>query len=369
MDREYSDALPGGVARGRGAGLNPGNRFEGERGLRLHVLGEHLDAVTAESPDGRQVRTEVFDDSTRRLINRVDSPDLPFHWTINPYRGCEHGCVYCYARPTHEMLGLSCGLDFETKIIAKPDAPELLRRELAASQWRGEPIAMSGVTDAYQPLERRLRITRRCLEIMAECRQPVTIVTKNRLVERDIDLLTTLAAADATRVAVSLTTLDATLAARLEPRASAPRDRLHAIRTLADAGVPVLAMIAPIIPGLTDQEVPALLAAAAKAGASSASWVMLRLPHQVKALFFDWLARHAPDRAARVEAAIRSTRGGALTESRFGARMRGHGAHAEHIKRTFEVFAKRAGLSRDVPALSSSAFRRPEMGGQMRLFG
>jgi DNA repair photolyase len=366
-DREHPDALPTGPVRGRGAGLNPGNRFEGESVVRLHVLGAHLDETRSEHPGGVQVRTNVLADRTCSIINRVDSDDLPFHWSLNPYRGCEHGCLYCYARPTHETLGLSCGLDFETKIVVKHDAPALLREELARPGWRGEPIAMSGVTDPYQPLERTLRVTRGCLEVMAECRQPVTIVTKSRLVLRDLDLLRELARHGAAAVAISVTTLDDDLAAAMEPRASAPRDRLRAVRELADAGVPVGVLMAPIVPGLTDHEIPRVLEAAAAAGARHATWVLLRLPHQVKALFLEWLHRARPLRAARVEAAIRETRDGALDDSTFGRRQRGAGARAETIAAAFALFARRHGLDGPGSPLSSTSFRRPRSA-QMTLF-
>ena len=274
----------------------------------------------------------------------------------------------CYARPTHETLGFSSGLDFETKIVAKPDAPVLLRRELASPRWRAEPIVMSGVTDCYQPLEQRLQITRRCLEVLAECRQPVGLITKNRLIVRDRDLLAALAGHRAVSVAVSLTTLDPKLAAVMEPRTSRPRDRLRAIGELADAGIPVSAMLAPIIPGLNDHEIPRLLKAAAEAGAGSASWMMLRLPHQVKTIFLDWLRVHLPDSAGRVEGLIRGLHGGRLYGARFGDRMRGHGPLAAQIAGTFKVFAVRYGLERSLPPPSSSDFRRPGDAGQMNLF-
>ncbi|MHC5114128.1 MAG: PA0069 family radical SAM protein [Planctomycetota bacterium] len=365
-DSEHRDALVHGRVRGRAAGINPGNRFDDRGGgvVRLHVLGSHLDRMAAEQPRGVQVATEVIPDATRRIINRVDSPDLPLKWTLNPYRGCEHGCAYCYARPTHEALGFSCGLDFESKIVAKHDAPKLLRRELAAPSWRGEPIAMSGVTDPYQPLERTLEITRGCLEVMAECRQPVAIVTKSRLVVRDVDLLRTLAEHDAVRVAVSVTTLDARLSRSMEPRASAPDDRLRAIRELTEAGIPVQAMIAPVIPGLTDHEIPELVQAVADAGAHDAAWIMLRLPYQLKDVFMEWLERCVPERAARVERALRDVRGGSLSSPRYGERMRGTGARADHVARTMEVFARRAGLVRVSRPMNESAFRRPCVDGQ-----
>jgi len=367
---DYADALAQGRARGRGAGLAPGNRFES---LRLHVLGEHLDQQAREHPCGAQVQTQLLTERTNTIINRVESPDIGFPWTLNPYRGCEHGCIYCYARPTHETLGLSCGLDFETRIVAKQDAPRLLRRELASPKWRGEPIVMSGVTDPYQPPEAKLRITRGCLEVMAEARQPVTIVTKNRLVLRDLDLLCELAEHRAVSVAVSLTTLDNRLASKMEPRASSPSDRLATIRALADANVPVRVMTAPIIPGLTDHEIPSLLRAASDAGAQGAGYVLLRLPHQLKALFLDWLQRHEPGRARKVESLIRQARGGKLYAASPYKRRRGQGARAEQIRETFEIFKRRYKLNQGGPGLSSAAFRRPsppeeENDGQMNLF-
>lgn len=374
-NHEYADALPNGLSRGRGAGLNPGNRFDG---IRLHMLGDHLDAerdaeirgeTGRDNPPAAGVEsTNVLVDRTQRVINRIDVPDLPFHWSVNPYRGCEHGCVYCYARPTHEMLGLSCGLDFETRIMAKPDAPRLLRKELAAPRWKGEPILMCGVTDGYQPVESKLRITRGCLEVMAACRQPVSIVTKSRLITRDIDLLSELASHHAARVAISLTTLDKALASKMEPRASSPKDRLRAIEELASAGVPVMAMIAPVIPGLTDREMPSLIEAAASAGASFAGWIMLRLPHQVKALFIEWLERHYPDRTSRIENQVRGMHDGKLYEPKFGQRFRGTGPMADQIAKTFDVFTRRVGLDRDLPPLNATAFRKPELGGQLSLF-
>ncbi len=365
IEAEYADALPDGTVRGRGAGLNPGKRFDG---LRLHVLGQHVDETETAHPDGKQVATSIYADRTASVINRVDSPDLGFKWTLNPYRGCEHGCVYCYARPTHELLGFSCGLDFETKITAKHDAPGILQRELAARTWAGEPIVMSGVTDCYQPIEAKLQITRRCLAVMAQCRQPVGIVTKSRLVVRDLDLLQQLAKANAVSVGISLTTLDTHLSAVMEPRASCPADRLRAMRELSDAGIPVAAILAPIIPGLNDREIPRLLESAAQAGATCAMWLMLRLPYQVKALFLEWLQRNYPERRSQIVAQVRSMHNGDLYRSAFGTRMRGTGRLAEQIAGTFRVFADRCGLHRQLPQLSSASFRRPNMTGQMELF-
>ncbi len=365
---EYRDALPGGPATGRGAGLNPGNRFES---TRLHVLGEHLDLVMIESsehPGGGQVKTEVYADASRSILNKIDSPDIGFNWSINPYRGCEHGCIYCYARPFHEMLGFSSGLDFETKIMAKLDAPRMLRKELARPKWNGEVIAMSGVTDCYQPIEAKLGISRGCLEVFADCRQPVGIVTKNRLVLRDLDLLKELSRHNAVRVAVSVTSVDPKLAQVLEPRASSPKERLKTIAKLSDAGVPVIAMVAPIIPGINDRQIPQVLEAVAAAGALSASYVLLRLPYQIKDLFTDWLQRHFSDRAQHVLSLIRQCRDGQLYDATFGKRMRGSGQVAEQIRQIFNHFKHRHHLDRSVSRMSNSGFRRPEADGQMSLF-
>ncbi|MCW5753988.1 MAG: PA0069 family radical SAM protein [Phycisphaeraceae bacterium] len=357
---EVPDGLIQGRVRGRGAGLNPASRFDD---VRLHVLGTHLEEVASEYPDGRQVVTRIVPDHTREILNRVDSPDVPLSWTVNPYRGCEHGCIYCYARPGHEYFGLSSGLDFETVIFAKHDAPQLLRCALAKPTWQGEPIAFSGVTDCYQPIERTLCITRRCLEVCLEAYQPVTLVTKNHMVTRDIDVLAQFAAWQGVHVAVSLTTLDHRLASTMEPRASSPRQRLAAIERLASAGVPVAVMTAPIIPGLNDREIPSLLKAAHEAGARTAGWVMLRLPYQLKALFLEWLEREFPDRARHIESLIRQVRSGELSDPRHGKRMRGEGPIAEHIAHTFRVFSRRLGYAQGWTALNSALFRRPSEGG------
>lgn len=359
--------------RGRGAGLNPPNRFDA-----THVADPATDpdapwTCDLGQPDGSTVRTAVYPDRSRRLINRVDSPDLAFNWTINPYRGCEHGCIYCYARPFHEMLSFSCGVDFETKLTAKFDAPELLRRELARPGWTGDPIVLSGITDCYQPIESKLLITRGCLEVLAECRQATRIATKSRLILRDLDVLAQLAAHQAVQVAVSITTLDNQLAARLEPRAASPADRLWVVRRLASAGIPVTVLVAPVIPGLTDQEMPAILDAAAEAGASTAHYELLRLPHQVAELFDDWLQRHFPQRRRRILKLVNTCRGGRLYDSRWHLRMTGQGPVAEHMARSFALFARRAGLAphgldQSPPALNTEAFRRPPGSNQMMLF-
>ena len=369
---------------GRGAAVNPASRFETISLAQLpfgggddDLIHEHLEL--AGQPGGHtpaqrrhRVATRYFRDRTRTIINKVDSPDLNFSWTLNPYRGCEHGCVYCYARPTHEYLGLSSGLDFETRIFCKTDAPELLRNELARESWRAEPIMMSGITDAYQPIERKLGLTRGCLEVMRECGQPVVIVTKSSLVLRDLDLLAEMASRRTVKVAISLTTLDAGLAATMEPRASSPRERLRAMRELSAAGVPVVAMTAPIIPGINDAELPALLQASAAAGAKGAGYVLMRLPWQNKGIIEEWLMREHPLRAEKVLGLVRGARGGKLYDASWGTRMRGEGEVARQIERTFEIFARRYGLRGESAALRSDGFVRPTVGsdpGQYPLFG
>ncbi len=370
-DFAFRDALPTGPAHRRGAGLNPGNRFET---VRLHVLGDELDRQTIEvqGEDGKTVRVQrqVFFDRTQRIINRVSSTaDVPFDFTINPYRGCEHGCIYCFARPYHEYLGFSCGMDFETKLMAKPDAAELLRRELASPNWKPEPIVMSAITDIYQPIEHKLRISRGCLEVLAECGQPVTTMTKSALVLRDTDLWSRLAEMNAGRVTVTLVTLDSDLAQKLEPRASSPMARLRIIRELTAAGIPVTVNIAPVIPGLTDVELPQIMSAVADAGARRAAWVLLRLPYQLKDLFLDWLKRSVhPDRAKKVESLIRQSRGGKLYESSYPNRRRGRGVIVEQLSQTFDVFTRKYGLNRDIRPLSTAHFRRPTTNGQLSLF-
>jgi DNA repair photolyase len=314
-----------------------------------------------------RVPTVYLEDHARSAISRNDSPDVGFEASLNPYRGCEHGCAYCYARPTHEFLGFGAGLDFETRILVKRDLPRLLEDELHSPRWSPVPLAMCGVTDAYQPIERRLRITRACLEVLARFRNPVGIVTKSALVARDADLLADLARDRASAVWISLTTLDRDLQQRLEPRASAPTARLEAMRTLAAAGIPVGVLTAPVIPGLNDHEVPALLAAAAEAGARTAGYVMLRLPHGVESLFSTWLAQHAPLKREKVLARLRDLRGGALHDARFGTRMTGEGPFAEHVKALFLAGCRRAGLSTRSEPLNTAAFRRPPRG-QLELF-
>lgn len=344
--------------RGRATAANPPARF------LCQQYRQEEDCYDTDSAADAQ--TVIHDDQTRTILVRNDSPDVTFRWSLNPYRGCAHGCIYCYARPTHEYFDLSAGLDFETQLFVKRDAARLLRWELARPSWQPEVIGLSGVTDCYQPLERKLQLTRQCLEVLADFRNPVQIVTKSRLITRDVDLLTTLAANQAVAVFISLTTLDVALARRMEPRASAPHARLAAIRQLASAGIPVGAMIAPVIPGLTEHELPALLAAAREAGAAFASYTLLRLPFGLKDLFTGWLDRHYPQRKQRVLRRIRQVRGGRLNDARFGFRMKGQGLWAELIQQTFALYHRRLGFS-SAPVLSTAAFRRP-VGQQRGLF-
>jgi DNA repair photolyase len=370
-DFSYRDALPKGPAHRRGAGLNPGNRFET---VRLHVLGEELDRqwIERQNEDGaaHRVERQVFFDRTQHILNHVSkTADVPFDWTLNPYRGCEHGCIYCFARPYHEYLGFSCGLDFETKLMAKPDAPDLLKRELASPAWKPAPIVMSAITDVYQPIEHKMRITRQCLEVLTGCGQPVTTMTKSALVLRDTDLWSRLAEMNAGRVTITLVTLDPDLAQKLEPRASAPAGRLRAIRELVAAGVPVSVNIAPVIPGLPDAELPQILQAISDAGARRAAWVLLRLPYQLKDLFLDWLRRSVhPDRARKVESLLRQMRGGKLYEASYETRRSGRGPFVENLSQTFDVFTRKYGINRDIRPLSTAHFQRPNLSGQMRLF-
>ncbi len=340
------------IFHGRGATINPRGRFE-----RLEVALDEEFEAEARNPDTRYLR-----DDSQSLISYNESPDISFRASLNPYRGCEHGCSYCYARPYHEYLGFSAGIDFETRIMAKPSAPELLRKELSSPKWEPQPLAMSGVTDCYQPLERKLQITRRCLQVLAEFRNPVGIVTKNHLVTRDIDVLTELAGHGAACVFLSLTTLDSGLARRLEPRASSPSHRLDAIAKLSAAGIPTGVLVAPVIPGLNEHEIPALLAAARQAGAVSAGYTILRLPYGVKDIFSAWLEEHVPEAKEKILGRIRDVRGGSLNDSRFGARLRGEGVFAGQIRQLFEVSLQRQGLKEKALPLSTAAFRHP--GGQ-----
>jgi DNA repair photolyase len=344
--------------RGRGSATNPKNRFD---------LIERVPEPPEDSDQVSAPHTQFFPDSSKSLIAFNDSPDVGFDASINPYRGCEHGCVYCYARPTHEYLGFSAGLDFETKIMVKEDAPELLRHELARPKWRPQLVALSGNTDCYQPVEKHKRLTRRCLEVFLEFRNPVVIITKNHLVTRDIDLLSQLAKFDCVGVTISLSTLNAKLAASMEPRASRPERRLDAIRQLADAGVPVGYLQAPMIPGLTDAEAPAIALAAASAGATFSGYVALRLPFAVKELFEQWLTQHYPEKKDKVLNRVREIRGGKLNDPNFKSRMRGEGKFAEQMAALFQLARKKSGITERWPKLTTEHFRRPEKD-QLRLF-
>lgn len=335
---------------GRGTSRNPQNRF-----AQLHVEPDPDDVEGG--PAGEP--TLFYRDASRTVLAENDSPDVGFRFSLNPYRGCEHGCVYCYARPSHEYLSFSAGLDFERRIMVKLDAAPLLREELNAPRWVPQTIALSGNTDCYQPVERRLKLTRGCLEVLRDFRNPVSVTTKNALVTRDVDLLAELAAVGAAHVVVSVTTLDPELSRRMEPRASAPEQRLRAIETLRRAGVPVGIGVAPVIPGLTDAEIPQILASGARAGAQSAWWALLRLPPPVDTLFVDWLETRFPERRERVLGRLRGCRGGELTDRRFGRRMTGEGPYAEQIAQLFSVAARRAGLDSPLPRLEPAAFRRP----------
>jgi DNA repair photolyase len=334
----------------RGANHNPKNRFET---IEVEPDSEFLE-FQGEEP---RVRTQYLRDSSRSLITYNTSPDVGFDAGINAYRGCEHGCAYCYARPMHEYLGFSAGLDFESKIIVKENAPELLRAELAAKKWKPQPLSVSGASDPYQPVERRLEITRRCLEVLVEYRNPLIIVTKNHLVSRDIDLLLQLAEYQAVAVCLSITTLDVSLSRKLEPRTSTPNGRLKAIHDLSSAGIPAGLFVAPVIPGLTDHEIPGVMKAAALAGASFATYIMLRLPYGVKDLFRQWLDTHFPDRREKVLNRVASIRNGRLNETRFTDRMRGHGTFARQVADMFQLTARKHGLATRAPDLSVRHFK------------
>jgi DNA repair photolyase len=349
-----------------GSEIDPPNRFETiHREADLEQL-EHDQALPR---DGSRRNIEYLDDASRSIVSENQSPDIAFRYSVNPYRGCLHGCAYCYARPGHEFLGFNAGLDFETKIVVKHDAPKLLREFLSKKHWKPEPIAFSGVTDCYQPAERMFRLTRQCLEVALSCRQPVSIVTKNALILRDLDILRQLAEHRLVHVYLSITSLDAELARDMEPRTSIPAARLRAVRTLTDAGVPVGAITAPIIPGLNDSEIPQILEAAKEAGAIQASYVLLRLPLTVEPVFLEWIRRTRPDSAEKVIGRIQETRAGKLNDSTWGERMVGNGLIADQIRNLFRVFRAKHGLDSEMPPYNLDAFRPPvPASGQLRLF-
>lgn len=336
---------------GRGALSNRASRYELAR---------------EEDEDGWEIEetrplfpTSVREETPRSVVTRNNSPDVPFDRSLNPYRGCEHGCIYCFARPSHAYLGYSPGLDFETRLVARPDAPKVLARQLRRRGYQVAPLAIGTNTDPYQPLERQYDIMRGVLGVLGEFRHPVAIVTKGTLIERDIDILAYMAARGLVHVGVSVTTLDPTLSRRMEPRVPAPERRLQTIRRLHEAGIPVRVMLAPVVPGLSDHEVEAILKAAAEAGATAASWIMLRLPLEVAELFREWLAAHYPDRAARVMARVREMHGGQEYDARWGRRMRGEGPYAEMIARRVAVAMRRYGLASDLPKMRSDLFAVP----------
>lgn len=349
--------------KGRGTAANPAGRFEPWRAEPEHD-GWDLEAEPDPAP-----ATVLLPDRAKSVITRNDSPDIPFDYSVNVFRGCEHGCSYCYARPSHSYLGLSPGLDFETKIFYKPDVAKRLEAELAKPGYTCKPINLGANTDPYQPAEKRLRVTRSVLEVLHRCRHPVTLVTKSAMVRRDLDLLGDMARDGLASVCVSLTSLDNDLKRVLEPRTAGPAARLRTIRALSKAGVPVTALIAPIIPAVNERELEKLVEAAAENGATRAGYVLLRLPHELKDLFREWLETHMPLRAEHVMSLIRQSRGGRDNDPRFGHRMRGQGPFAELIRTRFAAACRRHGLNRHpAPELDTTRFRPPELHGQGRLF-
>lgn len=349
-----------------GSRIDPPNRFE-----RTHTEldWDHVE-WDQEFRDSRSSRSiEYLSDESKSIVSENNSPDIPFRYSLNPYRGCAHGCSYCYARNSHEFLGMNAGLDFETRIVVKHDAAKLFREFLGNERWQPEEVVFSGITDCYQPAERQFQLTRQCLAVALDCRLPIGIITKNALVVRDVDLLREMATRRLVHVGVSVTTLDAELARQLEPRTSIPAGRLRAIQMLADAGVPTRVMVSPIIPGLNDAEIPAILQAARDAGAHAASYILLRLPQTVEPVFREWLARTLPSKSARIESLIRSTREGQMSSGGWGTRMRGTGPIADQVRNMFELFRRKLGLDGPLPPHDFSQFRpaKPKSG-QLRLF-
>lgn len=347
--------------KGRGAAHNPKNRFE-----RIEVQPNPLEE--GYEPLSVKPLTQFYHDHSRSIISYNQSPDIGLGASLNPYRGCEHGCFYCYARPTHEYLGFSSGLDFETHILIKANAPQLLRKQLSAPSYKPQTLMFSGVTDLYQPIERKLQLTRACLKVLLEFRHPVSLITKNHLITRDLDVLQELAVWNCVSAALSITTLNDELRQRMEPRTSSASRRLAAVEALANANVPVGVMTAPIIPGLNDHEIPQLVQAAANAGAWWVGYTLVHLPYSTKELFVDWLQRHYPQRANKVIERLRSMRGGQLNDPRFGYRMRGQGLMAQQIAQLFKLWRKKAGLDKPHPALSTEHFRVPGLVQQPGLF-
>lgn len=347
--------------KGRGASSQQGNRFE-----KNQIVLEPQDWDNYSDEEKPLLRTEFLRDSSKSILTENKSPDIGFRFSVNSYRGCEHGCAYCYARPTHEYLGFSPGLDFESKIMVKENGPELLYEKLMSKSYQPEPIFMSGVTDCYQPIERKLQLTRKCLEVLLKFKNPVGIITKNQLVTRDIDLLKQFAEFGGVLVFLSITTLDSDLCAALEPRTSRPEARLRAIKELAKAGIPVGVNVAPVIPGLTDHEMPQILKAASEAGATSAGYTPLRLPLSVTPLFSEWLETHRPEKKEKVLSLIRDLRGGKLNDAEFGSRMRGEGPIAANLEQMFKIYSTKYKLNAKDFDLSTEQFARP--GDQMSFF-
>lgn len=337
--------------KGRGTDKNPTNRFE-----KIDYIKEPIEPYEEE----RRPETEFFKDTSQSLITYNDSPDTPSDASINVYRGCEHGCIYCYARPTHEYLSFSAGLDFETKILVKHDAPNLLRKELSKKNWKPRALMLSGNTDPYQPIEKELKLTRGCLEVLRDFRNPAGVVTKNALITRDIDLLKELAEFNAVSVTISVTTLDNKLVSVMEPRTSKPHLRFETIRKLSEAGIPTGVNIAPVLPGLTDSEIPEILKAAKDAGASYAGYIMLRLPHGVKDLFLDWLEEYFPDRKQKVINRLTELFGGKLYKAEFNIRGRGEGPYADQVRNMFKISCRKYGLNKEPRTLSTANFRNPD---------
>ncbi len=352
-----------GAKKGRGAVSNLPGRLQKQD---LVPFDDGWGSLDEPAPE---IRTTVTPEVTRNILSRNDSPDIPFDRSINPYKGCEHGCVYCFARPTHAYLDLSPGLDFESRIFSKPEAPRLLRRTLGKPGYRCQVIALGSNTDPYQPVERRLGITRSILEVLSEFQHPLSIVTKSHLVLRDLDLLKPMAQENLASVYISITTLDRTLARRMEPRAATPERRLQTVEALGEAGIPVGVLASPMIPNINDSELESILEAAASSGAQTANFILLRLPHELKELFSDWLEAHYPQRKSKVLNKLRSMRGGRLNDPRFGNRMRGEGAYAKLLQRRFQVACRRLGLERRKPPLDTGKFQVPlQPGDQGRLF-
>ncbi|MCI0450337.1 MAG: PA0069 family radical SAM protein [Chlorobi bacterium] len=351
--------------KSRGAGLNTPNRFEP---LYIDYSDENLEEYFDDSENTKRIKTQFFNDTTRTILAKNDSPDLGFTYSINPYRGCEHGCIYCYARPTHEYLGFSAGLDFETKIMVKRDAAKLLGEAFTKKSWEPQTIMFSGNTDCYQPVERKLNITRACLEVFLKFRNPVGVITKNALIQKDIDILKQLSELNLVSTVISVTTLKRELSRRLEPRTSVPKKRLETIYKLSSAGIPTGVNVAPIIPGLNDEEIPSILKAASDHGAKFAGRIILRLPYSVKDLFLDWLKRNYPEKASKIINRIHDVRKGQLNSAEWSKRFSCEGEYAEHIHKLFKISCEKYSLNKEKFKIRTDLFRRVKMQ-QEELFG